>query len=484
MRTNMEDLVREDIDVGTDDRTVTIKLHCKMEREDIEGDFSYSPIVDEVGQILLVPDYEWCSFVSVEKAIDDIEENEVDNKSEFITTVVAHMLSDTGNFEWFVNIDEIGNAVITPDDESASFISVSKEGDLNVAEELPIEEEPPVDIIEPLHEGTWSVPKTVSAVRKLNSILSKPITIANAKEVKDALYSIMGDDSIYDKIDGLEDGEDARYFIKDYLLELIPANEDKFTDRVYKELMKVLNRPLREGVNNTFIAIIHIDDEDGTWCKVDAPTKEMAADFLLAEMQKKYPDAKEIEVSIDDVIRTLREGVLDGDEELETPDQEFSSAKTSINSSKLPAIFNMVKFVPDTLNLDYGGGKFDNAVEALAEQGVTSVVYDPYNRTDAHNSSVIQHVRTNGGADTITCSNVLNVIKEENVRLSVLRNMKSLVKPGGVVYITVYEGAGDNVGKETSSGYQLNRKTADYVEEVSKVFPSVSRKGKLIMARK
>ena len=480
----MEDLVREDIDVGTDDRTVTIKLHCKMEREDTEGDFSYSPIVDEVGQILLVPDYEWCSFVSVEKAIDDIGENHVDNKSEFTTMLVSHMLSDTGNFEWFVNIDEIGNVVITPDDESASFISVSKEGDLNVAEELPNEEEPPVDIIEPLHEGTWSVPKTVFAVRKLSNILSKPITTANAKEVKDALYSIMGDDSIYDKIDGLEDGEDARYFIKDYLLELIPANEDRFTDRVYKELMKVLNRPLKEGVNNTFIAVVHIDDEDGTWCKVEAPTQEQAADYILHVMSEKHPDASHIRVDVDDVVRILGESILSEDDELETPEQEFSSAKTSINSSKLPAIFGMVDFKPDTLNLDYGGGKFDNAVKALAQKGVTNVVYDPYNRTASHNSSVLKQVRANGGADTITCSNVLNVIKEEEVRMSVLRNMKSLVKPSGVVYITVYEGSGDGVGKETSSGYQLNRKTADYIAEVSRVFPSAYRKGKLIIAGK
>ena len=150
----------------------------------------------------------------------------------------------------------------------------------------------------------------------------------------------------------------------------------------------------------------------------------------------------------------------------------------------MPAIFGMVDFKPDTLNLDYGGGKFDNAVEALAEKGVTSVVYDPYNRTAEHNANVLKQVRANGGADTVTCSNVLNVIKEEEVRLSVLRNMKSLVKASGIVYITVYEGNGSDIGKETTSGYQLNRKTASYLEEVSRVFPNVSRKGKLIICKK
>jgi hypothetical protein len=246
---------------------------------------------------------------------------------------------------------------------------------------------------------------------------------------------------------------------------------------------------------NQYIAIIHVDDSDGSWCSITAPSKERGADYLLNVMRDKYPNAKYIRIDIDEVNREFGDITLvehtpiettlnDSDIDLETPDQEFSSAKTSINATKLPAIFGMVDFKPDTLNLDYGGGKFDNAVEALAERGVSSVVYDPYNRTAAHNASVIKKIRDNGGADTITCSNVLNVIKEDTVRLSVLRNMKSLVRVGGTVYITVYEGSGNGVGKETSSGYQLNRKTVDYVEEVAKVFPNVSRKGKLIIARK
>lgn len=162
--------------------------------------------------------------------------------------------------------------------------------------------------------------------------------------------------------------------------------------------------------------------------------------------------------------------------------QEFTSANTSINSTKLPAIFKMVNFEPGTVNIDYGGGKFDNVAEYLSDYDVINLVYDPYNRSKEHNNEVIATLKEHGGADSATCSNVLNVIKEPEVRLNVLSNIKKLVKPGGNVYITVYEGTGKGDERETSSGYQLNRKTADYLDEIQQVFPNAKRKGKLIVA--
>lgn len=161
-------------------------------------------------------------------------------------------------------------------------------------------------------------------------------------------------------------------------------------------------------------------------------------------------------------------------------DQEYTSEKTSINSNKLPAIFKLVDWKPGTINLDFGGGKFDNAAEYLSEYDVTNLVYDPYNRSKAHNQDVIKQIKSAGGADTATCSNVLNVIKEPDVRRNVLTNIKRLVKPTGKVFITVYEGSGKGDEGPTKSGYQLNRKTEDYLEEVKEVFPDAKRKGKLI----
>lgn len=173
---------------------------------------------------------------------------------------------------------------------------------------------------------------------------------------------------------------------------------------------------------------------------------------------------------------------LADEEDLPQAEQEYDSAKTSINSNKLPAIYNMITLPKGSVGIDYGGGKFDNAVEALAEQGVTLCVYDPYNRSQQHNRAAIKALRDNGGADFAINSNVLNVIKEPEARLNVLENIKKITKPGAPIYITVYEGSGKGNEGVTKSGYQLNRKTADYLEEIQEVFPDAKRKGKLIVA--
>lgn len=172
------------------------------------------------------------------------------------------------------------------------------------------------------------------------------------------------------------------------------------------------------------------------------------------------------------------------DSEFDMPqvDQEYDSRDTSINSTKLPAIYKLVNFTPGDLVLDYGGGKFDNAVEEMAKNDVTVLVYDPYNRSQQHNREVIKQIRSNGGSDISLCSNVLNVIKEPEARLNVLQNIAKLTRPGGKVYITVYEGSGKGNEGATKSGYQLNRKTSGYLEEIQQVFPDATRKGKLIQA--
>lgn len=168
--------------------------------------------------------------------------------------------------------------------------------------------------------------------------------------------------------------------------------------------------------------------------------------------------------------------------DIENPEQEFSSAATSINSTKLPAIYNMVNFRSGDVVVDFGGGKFDNAVNYLKDKGVTLLVYDPYNRSAEHNKEVLRILKEHGGADAAVNSNVLNVIKEPEAREAVLRNIKKITKRGAPIYITVYEGKGDGAEGPTKSGYQLNRKTGDYMDEVGSVFSNVKRKGKLITA--
>lgn len=174
---------------------------------------------------------------------------------------------------------------------------------------------------------------------------------------------------------------------------------------------------------------------------------------------------------------------LDEDEDdLDHPDQEFDSADTSINSTKLPAIYKMISIPEGSVGIDFGGGKWDNAIEHIRDLGATLCVYDPYNRSKAYNKETLKTLRANGGADWAVTSNVLNVIKEPSARKAVLENISKITKSGAPIYITVYEGRGDGKAGQTKSGYQLNRKTKDYIEEIQEVFPDATRKGKLIVA--
>lgn len=144
----------------------------------------------------------------------------------------------------------------------------------------------------------------------------------------------------------------------------------------------------------------------------------------------------------------------------------------------------MINLPSGTINLDFGGGRFDTVAEYYADKDVTNLVYDLYNRSSAHNKEVLNQIKENGGADSVTYSNVLNVIAEPKARLTVIKNIYNLAKSGAPCYFTVYEGSDSGEGAETKSGYQLNKKTADYLEEIQQVFPNAKRKGKLIVATK
>lgn len=128
---------------------------------------------------------------------------------------------------------------------------------------------------------------------------------------------------------------------------------------------------------------------------------------------------------------------------------------------------------PGSVNADIGGGRFDDATVFLADHGVTSLVYDPGNRSEAWNRRVLEQVE-DGRADSATIANVLNVIPDPGVRAAVLRLAANVVRPGGPVFVGVYEGDGKGNGRETSKGWQENRKLASYLPEVLAVFPDAS----------
>lgn len=150
--------------------------------------------------------------------------------------------------------------------------------------------------------------------------------------------------------------------------------------------------------------------------------------------------------------------------------QEFTSANTSINSKKVPSLFKKIAWTKDSNNLDYGGGKYDTATKYLLKYGCLNCIYDPFNRSKELNDLTM----SKSDYDTATLSNVLNVIKEQEIRLECLKDIKRHLKPNGILYISIYEGDKSEVGKSTrKSCWQNNMKLKSYLSEVKQVFDSV-----------
>ena len=91
-------------------------------------------------------------------------------------------------------------------------------------------------------------------------------------------------------------------------------------------------------------------------------------------------------------------------------------------------------------------------------------------------------VSSSGGAHTISLSNVLNVIDSDGAKLDLLYKAKGLLREGGSLLITVYEGDRTGEGKATRDGWQENKRLKDYDALVRVVFKSVTIKGGLMVA--
>lgn len=311
--------------------------------------------------------------------------------------------------------------------------------------------------------------------------------------------------NVYDKHRELEDaGYPSKEAAKKFIDELVSEADDEIESSVdiYEETedpkwicLDIKHVRDSDGMLTDY-ALYTTEDEDKYICMfgdVDAyPPDEMYADAEFDSEEEALewfedytgPGDEDEDEDYDvyhDVIDAAEE--LDEDEDdLDHPDQEFDSADTSINSTKLPAIYKMISIPKGSIGIDFGGGKWNNAIEHIRDLGATLCVYDPYNRSKAYNKETLKTLRANGGADWAVTSNVLNVIKEPSARKAVLENISKITKPGAPIYITVYEGRGDSKAGQTKSGYQLNRKTKDYMEEIQEVFPDATRKGKLIVA--
>ena len=139
------------------------------------------------------------------------------------------------------------------------------------------------------------------------------------------------------------------------------------------------------------------------------------------------------------------------------------------------------------VNVDIGGGKYDNAHEYLNKNfGAINLVFDPFSRDAEHNGKIFDTIEANGGADTVTCFNCLNVIKEPEVRNNVIMQCSQVLKPGGKAYFQVYSDKKqlENGGARQTGvdQWQEFRDIKTYIPEIQQHFGQVDRNGNYIIA--
>jgi len=154
------------------------------------------------------------------------------------------------------------------------------------------------------------------------------------------------------------------------------------------------------------------------------------------------------------------------------------------DSAKVPSIFKSIKWRAFTVNLDIGGGEFEDATMYLAERDVTNLVYDPDNRSAEHNRDVIVRVIARGGSDSVTLANVLNIIPGWQDRDAILYYSNFLAKSNAPIYIGVFEGDKSGRGRMTDTGWQSNLQLHEYLDAVSNRFKIVSTANNMITAIK
>lgn len=145
--------------------------------------------------------------------------------------------------------------------------------------------------------------------------------------------------------------------------------------------------------------------------------------------------------------------------------QTVTSANTSINVSKLPAIYGKLDKLPaaelsayDSI-LDYGCGRYTRHImQHVVRRGRWYLGMDKYNQTDRVNAASRRFAaRLHPVA---VCSNVLNVIDSDDTIRDVIRDIMHL---SDRCYITVYEGDKTGRGRYTTPDcYQRNARLRDY----------------------
>ena len=151
--------------------------------------------------------------------------------------------------------------------------------------------------------------------------------------------------------------------------------------------------------------------------------------------------------------------------------QNYTSAATSINRTKLPSVYGKILSLAmyNAYVLDYGCGRYiDHIADHVAQKGSEYLPYDLYNMPmDVNLSSIqtVENVQKIGGKMVVVCANVLNVIDSDNIVESIADKFVEYAVNGAAVFVTVYEGDKSSIGRVTGADqYQRNQKVREYLK--------------------
>ena len=148
--------------------------------------------------------------------------------------------------------------------------------------------------------------------------------------------------------------------------------------------------------------------------------------------------------------------------------QKLTSASTSVNRSKLPAVYGRASF-PHSMIMDYGCGKYvDHIREHVFGIHKAYLPYDPYNQDDETNAAtatIVCNAMARRFPVDVVCSNVLNVIDDDDTVRKIARHLVEITTAsGGVGFVTVYEGDRSGTGRQTGPDqYQRNEPLRSYL---------------------
>lgn len=160
--------------------------------------------------------------------------------------------------------------------------------------------------------------------------------------------------------------------------------------------------------------------------------------------------------------------------------QKHSSKNTSVNTARLPAVYNKIYWGPyENYHIfDIGCGQLKTQQmikDFLNDHGVKNFYpWDPNHKCLSNKIKTITAMNNMNTQKVIICSNVLNVIdnnKSLNNLIAFICDMSVVQEPSGIyrmnpVYVTVYEGDKSGVGRETKKDcWQRNEQLIFYLSK-------------------